>query len=120
MEVKLTLDEMSTHPMTSAELKLHRKRMKMTQREFAEWLGSKTRTVISWETNQNPVPEWVRKRLELDQISINPKLPLDVLLAAKYAATTQGVELEDWIAQVMRDALREGKAPPISRKEDTP
>ena len=95
-----------------ADLKARRKDMKMTQRQFAEWLGASHRAVVAWEGGQNPIPLWVERKLNERDLVINPSLPLDVVIAAKKAANAQGMNLETWIAHVMREALDKRSAPP--------
>jgi DNA-binding XRE family transcriptional regulator len=90
--------------MNALEIKELRKHKKMTQSQFADWMGVKLRTVIAWENDQNPIPEWAVKRLE-EPPSINPQLPMDVVVAASNLAADQGVTLDQWIVNVMRAEL---------------
>lgn len=87
--------------MNALKIKELRHSKKMTQAAFADWMGVKLRTVIAWENDQNPIPEWAVKRLE-EPASINPQLPLDVVVAAANLAASQGVTLDQWIAEAMR------------------
>jgi hypothetical protein len=92
--------------MTSTELKEKRKKKKMTQDAFADWLGVKKRTVVAWETGQNPVPEWLEKRLDEDIPVLNPKLSLDVVRGAIAKADEEGISLDEWIAKVIKASLK--------------
>ena len=67
--------------MNALKIKELRHSKKMTQAAFADWMGVKLRTVIAWENDQNPIPEWAIKRLQ-EPPAINPQLPLDVVVAA--------------------------------------
>lgn len=87
--------------MKAAKIRESRHSKKMTQAAFANWMGVKLRTVIAWENDQNPIPEWAAKRLE-EPPAIIPQLPLDVVLAASNLADSEGVTLDQWIANAMR------------------
>lgn len=91
--------------MNADELKAARKEMGMTQKSFATFLAVKTRTVVAWENRENPVPDWVPKRLEENRLSIRPNLPIDVIIAAQAAASAKGLTIDEWIACVLRGYL---------------
>jgi DNA-binding XRE family transcriptional regulator len=103
--------------MNALKIKELRHAKKMTQAAFAGWLGVKLRTVIAWENDQNPIPEWAVKRLE-EPPAINPQLPMDVVVAASNLAAAQGVSLDRWIADAMRAELARSKHS-TSRHEKT-
>jgi DNA-binding XRE family transcriptional regulator len=90
--------------MNALKIKELRKHKKLTQSQFADWMGVKLRTVIAWENDQNPIPEWAVKRLE-EPPSINPQLPMDVVVAASNLAADQGITLDKWIADALRAEL---------------
>lgn len=96
--------------MNALQIKASRKSRGQTQSEFAEWMGVKLRTVVAWENNQNPIPEWAVKRL-LDVPAINPQLPLDVIVAAAKLAGEQGMTLDEWIADAMRAEIARNVTP---------
>lgn len=87
--------------MNALKIRELRHSKKMTQAAFADWMGVKLRTVIAWENDQNPIPEWAIKRLQ-EPPAINPQLPLDVVVAAANLAADQGITLDQWIAAAMR------------------
>ncbi len=99
-----------------AKIKLARKTRGETQAQFAAWLGVKTRTVVAWENDQNPVPAWVWRRLA-ESREVSPSLPVELVLRAANAAAAQGISLDEWLADAMRAqlenaSLSSGQLPP--------
>lgn len=87
------------------ELKDCRQLKKMNQQEFASWLGCSKHTVASWETGRNTIPVWVAARIRAEKPSINPKLTLEQFQAAQIAATAKGQTLEEWIGDLIKNAI---------------
>ena len=93
--------------MTPQELKAFRKKRGFTQKAFASWLGAKCRTVVAWENDQNPVPDWVKRRiLEEDAPKIDPLLEVSVYRKAEIAAKNEGKTLDEWIADLIKSAVK--------------
>ena len=90
--------------MTSTHLKAFRNKMGLTQRAFAAWIGAKYRTVVAWETNQNPVPHWVNRRI-LEEFPPRIELSLDAAMFSelKLAARSQGKSFDELVSEVIRE-----------------
>lgn len=80
----------------------------MTQAEFASWLGVKPRTVIAWENDQNPISELAAKRIRESENTptLNPRMSLEEFTRAQEKAKAQGKTLEEWIASLIKDAIK--------------
>lgn len=98
--------------MTALELKEIRAQKRMTQGEFAEWVGVKRRTVIAWENGQNPIPEIAEKRIRAAEVNLNPQLSLDIINAARAEAERQGLTLYEWIGKLIVRHLAKTEAEP--------
>jgi len=93
--------------MTAEELKSARKVKKLTQAGFADWLGVKPRTVIAWENRQNPIPENIARRIQESALKLNPSLPYEVFQEAEKKAAAAGMSLDEWVANLMREAVKQ-------------
>lgn len=51
--------------MTAEDMKRRRKRLKMTQGEFADHLKTSVRNVEGWEADAKVIPSWVANTLKL-------------------------------------------------------
>ena len=90
-----------------ARLKDFRRSRGLTQRAFATWLGAKYRSVVAWENQQNPVPDWVKRRLAEDASPrIDPRLEVSVYRKAEIAAKAEGKTLDEWIADLIKSAVK--------------
>lgn len=93
--------------MKPTELKAFRKKMGFTQRALANWLGTKYRTVVAWENEQNPVPDWAKRRIAEENVpKIDPLLEVSVYRKAEIAAKNEGKSLDEWIADLIKSAVK--------------
>lgn len=91
--------------MQPEELRSYRKQNKLTQAALASRLDVKTRTVVAWENGQNPIPKWVSDRLKNESLRLNPKMDYETFQAAQSAAAAKGQSLEQWIADLIKNAV---------------
>ena len=92
--------------MSPEELKQHRKKHRLTQKALAARLDVSYRTVVAWENTQNPIPKWVESRLREDsRPRLNPQLNYETFLKAQEKAESQGMTLEQWIAELIKNAV---------------
>ena len=91
--------------MKPTELKDCRQVKKMTQQQFAVWLGCSKHAVVSWENDRNTIPVWVAARIRAEKPTINPRLTLEQFQAAQAAAAKKGQTLEEWIADLVKAAV---------------
>jgi transcriptional regulator with XRE-family HTH domain len=88
--------------MNQSELKAERKKRKLTQAQFADLLGVKKGTVTAWETGQNPVPNWIQKRLdELNKVGVNPKIHISRYNELNEIAKKKGIDLESAVNEAL-------------------
>lgn len=91
--------------MNATKLKEYRVSKGMTQAELATWLGCSKHAVVSWENGRNPVQEWVIARIRAEHPTINPVLTLEQFTKAQAAAAEKGMTLQDWLADLIKQAL---------------
>lgn len=90
--------------MTSNELKAERKKRGLTQAKFAELLGVKKGTVTAWEIGQNPIPEWIKKRLkEEGRMSVNPSMDLKRYKALSEIADKKGTDVDNIVMEAISE-----------------
>lgn len=96
-----------TSLMSPIEFQRIRKSLGFTQRQMAEAIGVKLRTVIAWENNQNTIPDWACKSArKMTSPSINPELSLDTFQRAQAAARSKEMTLDEWIADLIKQAVK--------------
>lgn len=90
--------------MTAQELYDYRKAKKLTQQQFADWLGVKKRRLQSWEAGLHPVPDWAEDKL-LKIPALTPGLTLGEFQRLAEKAASQNKTVEQVIADLIRNAL---------------
>ena len=91
--------------MTSEQLKAERKARSLTQGDFAAWLGCSKSTVVSWENDRNPIPDWAVARLKSDRPVIKHTLSADQIQKMAEKATAAGMTVEQWVDSLIVKAI---------------
>lgn len=78
----------------------------MTQAQFATWLGCSKAAVVAWEIARNTIPEWVSARVNADGPVLNPKFSLSEFKKIQEAANAEGITVEDWIGNIIKNAIK--------------
>lgn len=91
--------------MQPSDMRAYRKQNKLTQAALAARLDVKTRTVVAWEGGQNPIPKWVDDRIRSASQRLDPTMSYETFQAAQAAASSKGQTLEEWISDLIKNAV---------------
>jgi putative transcriptional regulator len=92
--------------MNASQLKEVRKQKGLTQREFADLLGTTFSTLTKWETGVSPVPRWVADKLSDRSKVVVQNLSQEEILKLSKMANERGLSQDAMVAEILKAVLK--------------